>query len=187
MQTGKMYLICFLCNALPFFAISQQCDSIPWSPDHSLQWNDFKGLPDNRINSIALSEPNIYYQFTTVNKLANLRVTCVFSTCHSWVKGKASINLLQHEQTHFDLAEYHKRLLVKEILNQQFSKENALFRVKAIGDLVNRNRREADELYDLETAHSINEKKQQEWTKRIRKMIMNLDEYDKSGYIITLN
>jgi len=186
MRVAGKYL-CFLFLVIsPFFAHSQRCDSIEWSAHHHLKWKYFKGKPDKKSTATALSEPHIYYECSITSNFAKLLFSCSFSTCDSWVKGKGTKKLLQHEQTHFDIAEYYMRSLVKEILRQKFSANDVLVRVKAIGDQVKKLRRESDELYDLDTNHSLNEQRQKEWTKKVNKMIRGLDDFDKASYIISL-
>jgi hypothetical protein len=173
-----------------FFSLcsySQHCDSIPWSPHHQLKWRYFKGTPDKTVSANAVSEPHIYFHYRAVSNLANFRFACTFSTCHSWVRIATSQSLLVHEQLHFDIAEYYKRLLVKEILSQYFTQANIEEKVNAIWGLISRLSKDTNELYDLDTNHSTIEEKQKEWGKKVRKMLKSVDDYDKDTYIIALH
>lgn len=165
----------------------QRCDSIEWSKRHDLKWKYFKGKPDKKIKATALSEPHIFFEYTTIANTAKFRFSCNFSTCHSWLKGKGTDNLLQHEQTHFDISEYYKRVLVKEIIDNKYSNKDLAVRVNEISKQILKIRKETDELYDGETNHSINEEQQKEWTKKIRKLIKKMDDYDNETYTIKLH
>ncbi len=186
MKAERKYFLFLFLIILSFSVYSQHCDSIEWLGRHTLKWKYFKGKPDRKSNANALSEPHIYSEYIITNHSAKFRFSCSFSTCHSWVKRNRTKNLLIHEQTHFDIAEYHKRLLVKEILTQKFTHNDIFTRVKSFGDQIDQLRRKADELHDLETNYSINEQKQKEWTKKIHKLIRKLRDFDKPEYVITL-
>ena len=186
MKAGRKHFLFLFLVTMPFSLYSQHCDSIQWSGRHELKWKYFKGKPDRKSNANALSEPHIYYEYFIAGHSAKFRFSCSFSTCHSWVKRTRTKNLLRHEQTHFDIAEYHKRLLVKEILTQRFTLNDVFARVKSFGDQIDQLRRKADEMYDLDTNHSINEQKQKEWTKKIHKLIRKLTDFDKPDYVVTL-
>ncbi|MES2333021.1 MAG: hypothetical protein V4539_25655 [Bacteroidota bacterium] len=187
MRNQKISFIFFLSLFISFYSYSQRCDSILWSGYNTLQWKHFKGYPDRNSSASALSEASINYHFSRTSNLINFKFFCSFSTCGSWIKAATSYSLLEHEQAHFDLAEYYKRLMVKEVISQKFTSANILEKVQAIATRINSLRIEADELYDIETNYSRNDEKQKEWMKKIRKMVKGLDEYDKSSYLVKLN
>lgn len=186
MKTAAGYLLLFFLLAIPFVSFGQRCDSIPWSA-HDLKWKYFKGKADKNSPSAAMSEIHIYYHFTARNKTADFRFTCSFSMCNSWVKDRVGHGLLDHEQTHFDIAEYFRRLLVKEILAQKLTHANITEKVESIGTLINKLRRETDALYDLETDHSLIENKQKEWMKKVHKLLRKENDFKKDDYRVTLN
>jgi hypothetical protein len=170
----------------PVFSYSQRCDSVAWSKHHHLKWKYFKSRPDRSNPATALSEIKIRQVFSVSGHTGTLTVSCSFSTCSSWTKNKNSRNLLAHEQTHFALGEYYKRLLVKEIMDQHFSVQDAPARIMAAGLEMNRRRKEENDRYDIETNHSMNPDQQKEWTKRVNKMLRKLSKYDKATYTFAL-
>jgi hypothetical protein len=181
----KNFLFVFLC-LLCLSSYAQKCDSIIWSSHRQLKWRDFKGYPDRTSLANAVTEPHIYFHYSAISNLASFRFSCTFSTCNSWAKSAVPHSLLEHEQLHFDLAEYHKRLLVKQIINQRFTSVNLREKVTEIWNLVGKLNKETSALYDMETNHSLNEESQKAWSKKVRKLLKELDEYNKSNYIITL-
>jgi hypothetical protein len=187
MGNGKIFFILFLSSFICLCSYSQRCDSILWTGYNTLKWKHFKGYPDRRSQASALSESSINYRFSIASNLINFKFSCSFSTCASWIKTAASYSLLEHEQVHFDLAEYHKRLMAKEVLNQKFTSRDLGEKMDAIAKRIDSLRIEADILYDTETNYSRNEYKQREWLRKIRKMMKTLDEYDRSSYLVKLN
>jgi len=187
MQVIKLLISVLFLVLLPFILFSQRCDSITWSKHHDLKWRYFKAQPDPKNNAAALTEASIYYQISTTHRFAKFTVTCSFYPCKSWVKTRSTYRLLEHEQTHFDIAEYHKRLLMKEIMNRQYTAANIFASVQEFGKMITDLRKEMDDMYDLETNHSLNEEKQKEWTKKIDKLLKKLDVYEGGSYLIALN
>ncbi len=179
----------FLCSLLllPVILFCQHCDSIAWSKHRDLKWKNFKALADKRSNADALSDISIFYKISTAERFARFMVTCFFYPCKSWVKRASTGRLLEHEQTHFDIAEYHKRLLMKEIMNRRFTSANLFSSVAEFGKMITDLRKDMDEVYDLETHHSVNIEKQKEWSKKMTSLLKKLDEYEGGSYIITLN
>ena len=184
---ARMVLILSLLLFLPAIIFCQHCDSIAWSKHRDLKWKNFKGSPDRVSKAAALTEASISYQITTAQRFAKFIITCSFYPCKSWVKTHSTYRLLEHEQTHFDIAEYHKRLLMKEIMNRTFTAANILPSVQEFGKMIIDLRKEMDDMYDLETNHSINEAKQNEWTRKMDKLLKKLDVYEGSSYLIALN
>lgn len=186
MRSHKIFFIGFFSFFISFCSYSQRCDTILWTGYNKLKWKDFKGYPDQRSPASALSESTINYHFSITSHLINFKFSCSFSTCASWIK-TASYILLEHEQVHFDLAEYHKRLMAKEMVSQKFTSDHLAEKVDAIANRIDSLRTEADILYDTETNYSRNEYKQKEWLLKIRKMLKALDEFDKPSYLVKLN
>ncbi len=167
-------------------AVAQPCDSIRWA-DHSLKWKYFKAKPDAKSNMSALTESHIYYEIALLNKLAKFTISCSMLTCKSWVKKERNKALLQHEQTHFDIAEYHKRLMVKEVLAQKFNTGDVFDKVKQIGNNILQQRKAMEDLYDLETYHSTIEKKQKSWNRKLQKLLKKTNDFEKEEFILQLN
>ncbi len=182
----KRYLLFTTMLFMVVVALAQPCDSIRWS-DHSLKWKYFKAKPDARSNMSALTESHIYYEIALLNKLAKFTISCSMITCKSWVKKERNKALLQHEQTHFDIAEYHKRLMVKEVLAQKFNTGDVFDKVKQIGNNILQQRKAMEDVYDLETYHSTIEKMQKAWTRKLHKLLKKTNDFEKEKFIIQLN
>ncbi len=185
-KTGSIIIVTFTL-LIPVSIFCQKCDTIPWSKHRELNWRYFKAMPDNNNNVDALSDVSIFYEISITQHLAKFIVGCNFHPCSSWIKGTPSIRLLQHEQTHFDIAEYHRRLLVKEIINRKYTTDNLKSSVEEFGKTLTSLRKFMDDEYDLETAHSVNDFNQREWTRKIDKLLKKMDLYEGVSFILTLN
>ena len=170
-------------------------DIVTWSKDYSLEWSDFKA----NINTSAFedSSSNIKYHHTwTVHSemigdeiyflISNVQLTTQFLRHLSWVRlQNASLDLLRHEQGHFDLAETLRPLFVEQIENKfkdlkfhtrgkneeqrkQFAREDSSLMLakeleKCFDTLV-----DARKKYDEETTFGQNLSKQKEYDEKFR-------------------
>jgi hypothetical protein len=82
------------------------------------------------------------------------------------------LDLLEHEQAHFDLCEVYARRLRKRVedSNYKLDIDNAIFEVFEAF-------KKRQKLYDQETNHSRNKEKQAEWLKIIANELSELDNY----------
>ena len=103
-------------------------DIVSWSKDYSLEWSDFKAQP----NSSSFEDSSSYikfYQTWTVHSdisegeicflIDDIKLSAQFLRHLSWVRGKQdSLELLKHEQGHFDLAESLRPIITEKIQNE---------------------------------------------------------------------
>jgi hypothetical protein len=103
-------------------------DIISWSKDYSLEWSDFKAQP----NSSSFEDSSSYIKFHqtwTVHSdisegeiyflIDDIKLSAQFLRHLSWVRGKQdSLELLKHEQGHFDLAESLRPIITEKIQNE---------------------------------------------------------------------
>ena len=100
-------------------------DIIIWSKDYFLNWSDFKA----EVNSAAFEDSSSKIKFhhtwivdsEMINEkiyfvISNIQLTTQFLKHLSWVRlQNSSLELLKHEQGHFDLAESLKQMFVEQI------------------------------------------------------------------------
>ena len=103
-------------------------DIISWSKDYSLEWSDFKAQP----NSSSFEDSSSYIKFHqtwTVHSdisegeicflIDDIKLSSQFLRHLSWVREKQdSLELLKHEQGHFDLAESLRPIITEKIQNE---------------------------------------------------------------------
>lgn len=104
-----------------------------WSKDYFLTWSDFKA--ESNSASFEDSHSVIKYQFTwTVNSektaneilffIENIQLSVEFQSHLSWVRNsQTNIDLLKHEQGHFDLGELIKRDNLEKLQNNLYGKQ----------------------------------------------------------------
>lgn len=165
-----------LCLLL-FVAADTAEERIAWSESYKLSWSDFKGTPKvgNTFVASTSSGLSFSYGFKTINgeptNEFNFEVEAYFYPQNSWYDpGRVSPRVLQHEQTHFDITELHARLLRKRIAEFSFS-SNIKDELDALYDQVERERREMQSRYDLETDHSVIRDQEAAWVARVQELL----------------
>ena len=157
------------------------CDSITWSKTIKLTWNDFKAQPDTTSEYGAISRISIAFKLTQVNDTIDIEVRCFFNPCISWRKTTSNDKVgLLHEQTHFDIAQYFKRLFIKRVLDKKFTRQNIVRELKETYTTIVTERALADKEYDEQTDYSRNKGEQYQMTEKYKKMIEGLKTYDKT-------
>jgi hypothetical protein len=130
-------------------------------------WSDFKGTIDQGDPETgARSSIYVYYNLTPCDKVYYWNIKVVFDRETAWARNK-SIDLLVHEQVHFDIAELFARKIAKK-LYQIGDSGDSMERVvdSVFVGLMN----EYDlftSQYDYETNFSRNSEKQIEWNEFI--------------------
>jgi hypothetical protein len=168
-------------NCFSFAQESEDSHRIFWSDWYKLEWSDFQAEPDFEKESIA-AQSNLGLPYKMVSDgegVMNVSVNVCFLKDESWSHEEKRNNvLLQHEQLHFDIAELHRRLIVKAIVETEFTKENHKELLdKTIRDIWLVKYREVQDKYDKETNFSRIIREQINWNKYIKQQLINLKEY----------
>lgn len=164
-------LICFLFS----FPSAPEPPKFEWQAGRPLTWKDFKGRPA-RVNAYAASTSSgISHGYSINNRGVLVKeeswVKAYFYPSLSWFRrGKVTPRTLRHEQTHFDISELHARILRKRIAEFQFSNRSKQ-EIKKIYAEVESKRHAMQDLFDQETEHSLNEKAEAVWEKKIATML----------------
>lgn len=174
----KKLTVTFIINLLTFPLLSfAQSDTIYWKSNYKLTWDDFEERPDTSLMQAALTHCNISYKsYEQGDKLA-FKVTCFFNKSKSWSKHKDNMELLNHEQGHFNIAELFARKLRKELLQYNYNEATVLKDVPAIFKKILADKKAYNALYDNETELSKNKDKQDYWDKKIMKELEELKEF----------
>lgn len=161
---------------------------IKWTNDYDLSWNDFKGQEDKELSLSALSKISIPYTYTSDGEVdVTVTLSTVFMKYESWYKsGKENHILLDHEQLHFDIAEIHRRLIVKAIINSKFTAENYESELKKmITDIWDNGYAEMQDKYDSETNYARYFKSQIDWNKLVSEKLLELEEFKVDHVTVT--
>lgn len=161
----------------------KNCDSLPWSINYKLKWTDFKATPDLTSEFGAISNISLGYHFSIKKgrflDSITIEIKSHFYPCLSWRKPEENIKIeILHEQSHFDIAQYYKRLFFKRILESQFTRANIENELKEIYDMIIMERAIADSTYDANTDFGRSKKDQVFWSNEYKKMISSLEYYD---------
>lgn len=153
---------------------------IYWSDWYRLEWNDFQAKPDNDVSVAALSSIALPYNLMSDGEgEVIVDINVCFIKNESWAKEKQrNTVLLQHEQLHFDIAELHRRKVVKALLESQLTKGNYRDQIHDImARFWKKQYREMQERYDNESNYSQFFKGQIKWNKFIEQELRNYEDY----------
>lgn len=182
MQLSIALLLLIFSNTV---ANAQQ-DTLVWNRGAALKWSDFKGLPDKKSHYAALTHTEIRYTVTMIKGLARFDFANLFLKKTSWTKNNTNLILLQHEQIHFDIAEFHKRLLIGLLYTRNFSIRNFEREVKLLGDSINVARNKMDEEFDQDVLYSDDRNRLVKWQNKINKELDRLKSYDRNSILVKL-
>jgi len=153
--------------------------AIEWTPTVKLEWSDFKAKKKTSAGfAVATSTCGFGLESETKEGKTFHKIYVRFYCDESWHNAGIKIPaVLAHEQLHFDICEIYGRKLYKELL--KLKKNGKLSNEKA-EDIYNKMMKEYNDyqdLYDLETDHSTNGKKQQEWNEKVKQELTSLKNY----------
>lgn len=153
-------------------------NEVEWTKTRKLTWEDFKGSPPSITETNASANTNCGFDVSAESnsskELIAVRIKNIFYCDKSWVRmdKRDMMNLLEHEQAHFDLCEIYARRLRKRVIDTNYKLEidNAIFEVFEAF-------KQRQKLYDQETNHSRNKEKQVKWLNIITHELLELDNY----------
>lgn len=167
----------FLIPLLFFFPLCMHAqadhDFIHWSASKKLNWDDFKGNPQTGSDAAALTATHLGFAFSFIKGQVTYNIECRFDKNRSWVLIKNDW-ILGHEQGHFDIAEIFARKLKKEVSAYTFNKNTFQKDLDVIYNKIMKEKEALQNQYDDETDFSRNKPKQEEWLKKIEKMLEEL-------------
>lgn len=171
-QLNLLFLFLF-----PFIAFAQPDDDlINWSPGRKLRWTDYLAEPDTRSGAAASTSTQIGFEYHVRDNKLTYTITCRFSRTKSWGRYKNDY-ILSHEQGHFDIAEVFTRKLVKAISGYSFNPASYKNDLRDIYTGIMSDKEKLQQEYDSETDYSRNKPKQEEWLKKIKNMLDELERF----------
>lgn len=161
---------------------------IIWSTT-PLTWDDFKGKMRKSDPYDAATLSAVSSSFSGDNSNLNFEVKAVFFPKGSKKKAKKkSVELLKHEQGHFDITEIFARKLRQTLQNKTYRNYKSIG--KEVDKIYNKNNmawRKFQNLYDKETDHSKNKAEQLEWNTKIQSQLKELDEYKSTNFTVDIS
>ncbi|WP_299528664.1 DUF922 domain-containing protein [Ulvibacterium sp.] len=170
MGTLRLFCLSFLVLVLGS-VFGQEPETIPWSADRKLTWEDFKGKPLKTEWAAATTASGISYEFSTSGPLDDLKVHFKvytdFYPQKSWYRPKMCDSvILSHEQLHFDISELFARKMLKRLRETTFTK-NVKAEVREIYRETLKSLTAFQNKYDHQTNFSRNVEQQRIWNKKI--------------------
>lgn len=166
---------------IPVIVSAQSKDEelLEWNASKKLTWNDYKANPDPSTDAAASTTTYLSIEYNITSTSFGYKIKSNFSKTRSWGLHKTDY-ILTHEQGHFDIAEIFARKLNKLMGEYKFDWKTYRQDLKKIYDDVLNEKEKMQNDYDEETNHSINKEKQEEWLKKINKMLEDYKNF--AGY-----
>ena len=147
-------------------------DTIYYSSYRKLNWNDFRGNPDQNSDAAAVTASGFGYMLTrqtrNSNSRINITVYCHYNKVKSWVKtGMQSDYALEHEQHHFDISYLGTLLFIEKLRAASFTVRNYVSLAERIYDECYDAMQNMQDEYDGETRNGRQKNVQAEWNKKI--------------------
>lgn len=157
------------------FTDSQDYETIAWSPENKLTWEDFKGKAPDNDWAAATTASGISYQFSTSGSSGKIELDYLASTFFypnkSWYQPSLCDSLiLSHEQLHFDISELYARKMRKRLASSSFT-QDVKAEVKQIYKEVLEELNDFQNLYDDQTNFSRDVEQQLIWNNKIEEAL----------------
>ena len=166
-------------------------DIIVWSAERKLTWDDFKARPPSGSLGGARAALGFGFTFGCRDNQLQVHVAARFHPQQSWVtyriisSGLASRVGLQHEQTHFDLAEVYARRIRKYFRELKDPCPRSDAELEALAEPLFREEGAAQRRYDKETENGQLGGRQERWDKDVARQLGELSAFSTSAGAMT--
>lgn len=154
-----------------------------WNPDRTLQWGHFQGVVPVDASRDLNAEvcAGVAYHCTTEQRRGvetnTFSVRSYIDRSRSWVRdGQQTPEILRHEQTHFDIAEFFARDLLSEFNSYRDSSVTDS-QLDTVFSRHSQLRSDLQHMYDEQTNHGTNREKQAEWESYVADLLANNRSY----------
>lgn len=181
MKLSNILLVFILLGSMLCFESQAQeaADNlIEWNGTNKLDWTDYefrKFKNASRRGEIAISSIRLSARGYVTDGMPDFIVKAYFVKADSWTSDSTHVDLLQHEQLHFDIGElYARKIRVKiEELKSTGVRDPKKYRsaIKNIITIFNSYTGQ----YDRETGFGTNEEVQTKWNYRITGLLKSND------------
>jgi hypothetical protein len=169
------------------FSFQKEREVIIWSKDIKLKWEDFKLELDEKSNFDAISSIGFEHEYNWKKDTVFIKLIAVFTKNKSRVKSSGKTdNLLQHEQTHFNIQELFARRLRRKYLTTSFYKKTFQIEIDKNYITIKNDMKIFDKKYDEETNLSRNKIKQKEWNEKVERELKELEGFSNTEIKILL-
>ena len=165
-----VFILSLLLNS---FLFSQE---IEWQETRKIEFSDFKGKSPAISNFAANSMISINYKVLSKSIWTGkikIKIFATFDSEKSWVSLQYlnQNGLLEHEQIHFDIAEFFSRKLSKVLVEKVDSVEKFNRDFQILYDKVYQEYIDFQNLFEEETSYGTNIEKQKIWKERVDNLL----------------
>jgi hypothetical protein len=159
--------------------------AVPWSAIRRLSWPDFRGAAPTGGVEGAQTAYGLFYGLRCTRALFQFEVVTGFLPAESWVKPSVlaspdeSRRTLEHEQTHFDLAEVYARRMRRYFTDLVQPCSQSLDRWRSVAERYISDEATAQDRYDDETRHGLIPARQQAWNKEVADQLQELGKFSR--------
>jgi uncharacterized protein DUF922 len=151
--------------------------AISWTAARRLTWRDFQGTPPEDGSEGAMTSYTLYSAWRCRGAIFEFRVVAGFRPRQSWVKAVVLNDTTQrrtvlgHEQTHFDLAEAHARIMRRAFrgLEQPCSMSDG--DLSSLAQRLIQAEKAEQRRYDAETNHGLRASQQAAWSAAVARRL----------------
>lgn len=176
----KRIKIFFLIQLFVLTLFGQTENEILWKENKKLVWDDFQAKPQMGHKASALTNASAQFYLQQEGKKLKIDTRVFFRKDGSWVKPDAhQDNLLQHEQTHFDIYELFGRKYRKYIseLNTNKAPQKLVDKMAKSFKKYQKKAKKMQDKYDKQTNYSRNIEEQKKWSTEINKKLLLLNKF----------
>lgn len=169
---------------------AQTATEILWQTNRKLTWADFKAPPAKGHKASALTNASMQFYLQQEGNVIKIDTRVFFRTDGSWVKPNAhQDNLLQHEQTHFDIHELFARKFRKYIdeVNKNLPPQKMVDKMAKRFKKIKKQSQNYQKKYDKQTNFSRNLPQQKTWTQSVNNQLKALEKFAHPFVDISLN
>jgi len=181
MKLNAAILCLFLSTCYISHAQTKAEPLVKWDAENKISWENFN-VKDT--NDRFAAEANTFFKanFYLKNDSVFCQVVTYLNAHRSWRKPFMKLDeyAIKHEQMHFDITEIFARKIRKELIDSAVNEQG----VEKIYFAHSKACREFQQLYDNETRHSLDKKHQEQWNKKIRKLLLSLNDYKERAIYI---
>jgi len=158
-------------------AVGLAQEAIAWSLERRLKKGDFTGRVPATASTASMSWIHIETEWECKDVTLKTMARATFDPSRSWFRSQnrmeSDIQLLEHEQIHFDIAEVAVRKIraTFQTFTGACAEPGGTEPIEHLIARADRDLQQEQERFDRETAHGINARVQAQWKRRIMALL----------------
>jgi len=159
------------------FNYNPKFNEINWDENYKLIWGDFMGTPKPWSDFVAQTVSVIEQSYSCKDGNFTFDIKAKFNRDKSWTRTYRNMEVLEHEQKHFDLTEIYARKMRMTYYSLKTPCNYTMDELGTIYDELFEELKHVQDQYDAETDHGIKKKEQARWNQMIETRLIELDAY----------